>query len=253
MKALICGFGRAGKRHAAILQMRGFSVFLYDPAWCQPFGRRPKGYDVCVIASPPDQHLDQLRLCATYGIPTLVEKPLCSFGQDAKPLAHYQKVSVAYNYRYHPSIQNLRRVWRGDGAWHFHSYQQRGQVPAWGLTLDHLPHTLDIMLYLTGSLPSFKKVEERTYRSTVMELFASGKLAGKNFTLIDGVSREPVKKLAYIDAPGITVDIPLDTGMFDRMWDDFLAEKYTGLDDAIQVQAALDDAKSRLKRRSVAA
>lgn len=252
MKALICGFGRAGKRHAAILQGRGFDVFIYDPNWVRSAGSNPKGFDLCVIAGPPHTHLDQLRLCATYGIPTMVEKPLCSIDENPHPLAHYRKVSVAYNYRYHPSILRLKEAdKRGGTSWHFHSVQHRQGLPDWGIFLDHLPHTIDIALFVTGRLPEFKKATDES-RKSYLEVTAKGILAGKPFTLLDRVSRTPVPKEAYIEAPGLHIEVQPDTGMFDRMWDDFLAENYTGLDEAIRVQAALQDAESCVKRRLVA-
>jgi len=241
MKALICGYGRAGQRHGEQLEKRGiaYDVFDYKEELRTVESSFPLGYDFCVIATPPDQHLEQLGACAAHDVPVLVEKPLCGFDEDIGRLAEYDKVRVAYNYRYHPAIQKLKNSReRYEGGWYFYSKQYRPSLPEWGLLLDHLPHTVDVLLYLSGMIPDLTIVVE-----TKKKVMVAGVVGEVPLVIIDEVVTESIPKEAQISCPLGGVEVDTDFTMFDKMWDDFLAGNYTGLTDAIQIQETLDEAK----------
>jgi predicted dehydrogenase len=114
-------------------------------------------FDLAVIATPPDLHLAQIRQCLDTDLPVLCEKPLCGLGQldQAKALLnhpHADKVMVAYNYRFHPKLQGVRRI-----PTYFTCWQDR-VLPEWGLLLDHCSHDLDILRQLCGEI-EIKKAE----------------------------------------------------------------------------------------------
>jgi predicted dehydrogenase len=109
--ALILGYGRAGKRHAKLLQKRGIDVDIYDknlPEYSTVNSDLPRGYDFCVITTPPSAHLEALRSCMQYEVPVLLEKPLCGFFEGFADVIHYKKASICFNYRYHPAVQALK-------------------------------------------------------------------------------------------------------------------------------------------------
>lgn len=252
MKALILGYGRAGKRHAKLLQQRGIEVDVYDPAGHSTVdSNSPQGYDFCVIASPPLAHLHQLRNCMVHDVPVLIEKPLCGFFEGFADVVHYKKASICFNYRYHPAVVALKETplrstdYR---KWIFYSCQHRAELPAWGLLLDHLPHTFDMLLHLNGP-----EEFDPTYVSvSPSSVFLSGKVAGEEVDIIDEVSPYPMVKDAFILCPYGYTPIENDTTMFDLMYEDFLAGNYTGLNDAARVQDWLNKSKLMYERRRVA-
>lgn len=251
MRALICGYGRAGKRHEKLLKQFGIEVDIFDP----PLNLKPAldllDYDFCVIASPPDMHLQQLYQCQQSGIPTLVEKPLCGFDEGLRDLLDFKKVSVAYNYRYHPTIKALKDTPLKPGNWSLFSNQHRPEIPSWGLLLDHLPHTLDILQFVTGELPVFKQVTQ--YESSFLTgILLTGTFQGGEIIIEDRVIKKPIEKFAYIQTPRTLVEVETNHSMFEEMYKDFLAGNYTGLRGSIDVQATLNHAKSLLEGRSVA-
>lgn len=251
MKVLVCGYGRAGKRHAKALAERGLTVDIYDshlPGVSTVSSSLPGGYDYCVIATPPSQHLPQIRSCMVYDVPVLVEKPLCGFFEGFADVLHYDKASICFNYRYHPAVLALKDNPKKEGEWVFYSKQCRGELPQWGLLLDHLGHTLDILLFLSGEL-----FEPRSVFSLGNHLVLTGKVGRDSVEITDIVTDDPIEKLAFINCPLGFTDVEPDTTMFDRMYDEFLAGNYTGLNDAGRIQDALNQSKLVLNRRVMAA
>ena len=100
---LVVGAGVMGHRHAAAVRALGDRVAVVVDANLEraraldenaltfesldtALAARPT-VDAAIIATPSGQHLDQLLLLVTAGIPTLVEKPHRVPGQDATALA----------------------------------------------------------------------------------------------------------------------------------------------------------------------
>lgn len=126
-RGLIIGYGRAGKRHAKMLDELGIKWVFCDPNIKHPPGTGRIAWEViqenldilrydysfAVIASPPALHLSQIRQCLDAGLPVLCEKPLCALGQleEAEALLSHpnaSKAMVAYNYRFHPKLIQAR-------------------------------------------------------------------------------------------------------------------------------------------------
>ena len=149
---LIVGFGRAGKRHAKLLNSMGVTTGIFD---IHPinyddiddiYGEyRPPIYDdfleavrdgiwnVAVIATPPSTHLHYIKGCLARDMWVSCEKPLCGFGQIAEaqrilwnPDLDTDKVQTQHNYRYNPDLlEPDRTLVSGNHAWQFVSYQYR--------------------------------------------------------------------------------------------------------------------------------
>src|SRR3990172_6663983 len=171
MRALIIGYGHAGRRHGATLDKLGIKWDYYDPN--VSIGAFPKepghiytkiekiegSYDFAIIATPPSLHLAQINQCLDAGLSVLCEKPLCDLGQlkEAEallshPLAH--RVMMGFNYRWHPVLTDIKRkqeLWdKTGGQFACFSDQYRVDIPEWGLLLDHVSHSIDILLWLSG-------------------------------------------------------------------------------------------------------
>ena len=103
MKALIIGFGRAGRRQGQLLTKLGIDWVYFDPNLCimdtpPGTGRVTLGlkdptfeqilsirdYAIAVICTPPHLHLEQITQCLDAGLWVLCEKPLAVSVQEAK-------------------------------------------------------------------------------------------------------------------------------------------------------------------------
>ena len=116
MKAVICGFGSIGKRHARILSGIGVDVLVFSrravkgvkstDKFDQVLNFRPK---IAVIATETSGHFDLL--CALdeglNGATIFVEKPLfpCYLEQDA--ITFRNEVRVLYNLRFNPVVRKF--------------------------------------------------------------------------------------------------------------------------------------------------
>ena len=157
MKALVVGFGSAGRRHKKYLEMLGLRVDTVDPnvseATFQSLEEainRPTVYDLAVVATPPDLHPEHtVMLLSKTRVPKILcEKPLCGWDQmDAFP--EDDRVRIAYNYRYHPWIAKTLGPEPSQG-WFLFSIQKRERIPEWGLLLDHVSHDFDILSWKAG-------------------------------------------------------------------------------------------------------
>ncbi|MCM3590177.1 Gfo/Idh/MocA family oxidoreductase [Brevibacillus borstelensis] len=175
MKALVIGFGSIGNRHARVLKALGCQVSVVSRRsveWESHYftleeALRSENPGYVVVATRTSEHykaLSTLALCDYKGI-VLVEKPL--FDQNvALPLHSFQNLFVAYNLRFHPGIQRLRELLKGQNIITFHVYA--GQyLPDWrpntdyrtgyssnksegGGVLRDLSHELDYVNWLLG-------------------------------------------------------------------------------------------------------
>jgi len=135
----LSGCGAIGKLHAGNLAKRGVDLVFHNRtrASAEDFGSRfdgkvsgeyealVDGCDAIVIATPPEQHLQQVLTALAAGKPVMVEKPLCISPQELQQievaLAAAPKgasLLVAENYYYKPSLALMRDTitWDGIGA-----------------------------------------------------------------------------------------------------------------------------------------
>jgi len=257
MYGLIVGAGRAGKRHAETLYNLGIACWLIDsdPSIKPHSATLEEGLshfkpDFVVIATPPSIHLEQIEQCIEADVPVLCEKPLCGIGQleRAKALPKDAKVAVAYNYRFHPT---LNKAWelpnRLNFGWTCLSSQHRDSLPEWGIILDHLGHTFDMLLWLGGQISLFSAVVEKTEESETV--YVSGKLWHKPLNIVDRVNFGPSDKTACIICPRGYIGIPPSEKMFESMWKNFLNNVegvglpyYPNVATSIRVQELLEEA-----------
>ena len=114
----IIGFGSMGQKHALNARDLGLSVRYWDPSYNENFGEFERfnheadaleWCDAVIIASPPQQHITNLKAAIRYGKPCLVEKPLSFNDADLEALIKIITrqnitISVGHNLRHHPSV-----------------------------------------------------------------------------------------------------------------------------------------------------
>jgi predicted dehydrogenase len=250
MRALVVGYGRAGRRHAALAQSFGLDVVTVDPnaeseflhfASLQDALRADGHYDLAVICTPPALHVEHAAACQAVGLRVLCEKPLCALGQleQARALG---PLMVAYNYRYHPVLVELDiRDWWSDGPAALYASQQRERVPEWGLLLDHVSHDLDILNWLFGPLQITGAGHD------VGKGWQGWKVWGQTggcypFQVTDLVTLEPTDRMAALVASFDWTPITADPAMFTDMWRAFLEGKNEpGLQEALETQELLEE------------
>ena len=253
LRGLVIGYGRAGRRHGAALDKLGVGWSVFDPFIKQEVGAYFNGattlelafvneYDFAVICTPPSLHLQQIKTCLDAGIPVLCEKPLCGFReQDALQslLSRFDggKAMLAYNYHFSPSLASLKRSgeqWQDKkGNWAVFSDQHRPSMPEWGMLLDHLSHSVDILLWLSEATDV--KVSRATHhKNDVAESwFVAGELDGQPFNIWDAVRSAPMNKVTWVSGPFGNVDISgysqgLQPDMTEVMWKVFLSHLKEG-------------------------
>ncbi len=276
-RALIIGYGRAGRRHGAALDKLGIEWFFYDPdvsllqAANQP--RYPviskstfnnldeelqsnRDFDFAIIATPPSLHLSQIKTCLGTGLPVLCEKPLCSLGQlkEAEallshPLAH--RVMIGFNYRFHPALVAIKRkqeIWSRLGG-HFACFsdQYRTDIPEWGLLLDHVSHSIDILLWLSEMETLEVNRATHSHNEAMETWFLDGTMGLHHFNVWESIRKAEVNKRAWVSGPFGNVEVtPAMDEMMSAMYRVFLAhlEGNGGfpicLEDGVRVQRVLE-------------
>lgn len=272
---LIVGYGRAGKRHAALAKGLGLQVYVYDPN----LPRKPyidsyhncmyrdysefleqqwffPGFDYIIICTPPDLHLKQISHFLEIGAKAILcEKPLCAIGQldEAKTLPPDAPVMVAYNYRYHPGLLSQQGTFIKNIQMYCRQY--RVDLPDWGLLLDHCSHDLDIVRMMSKS--EIKINDARRQRLTtsyhmaitdtcpISENTEQWQLYFSNGTITEIVSDKKVTRAARISGlstiSNSTIEIDPSPTMFSAMWQAFLAgDYYPDLAEAIKTQELLE-------------
>lgn len=244
---LIIGYGRAGKRHKDQAEALGLEPFAYDP-WVFPHQGREllesflaEGLAThAVIATPPDSHLDYIRLCLDAGLPVLCEKPLCALGQldEAKTLLDHPQIyrlMIAYNWRYHPKLKQSQKSFTNGlflDCWQF-----RDNLPDWGLLLDHCSHDLDILRF--AATEDITIEEAYHYQSKNMQTWEIMTSAGRIRESVTYVESKRIANLYY--APGRFIELDPLPEMYADMWKAFLRGDYRpGLLEAIKTQELLE-------------
>jgi predicted dehydrogenase len=134
--------------------------------------------EAVTVAVPTQFHYSVVKQCLMAGCHVLVEKPIASSvaeGQELTAIAqqHNRRLMVGHIERFNPAVLELkRRLDAGELGRVFQIHTRRlGPFPARiqdvGVVLDLATHDLDIMHYLTGSLPS------RIYAETMRQIHSS--------------------------------------------------------------------------------
>jgi predicted dehydrogenase len=117
MKVLIVGFGSIGKRHAENFKQLGLEVALCSKRDQNEWktysdletALEDYGPEFVVISNETSLHHSTLKtVLKKTKSQVLVEKPLFDRSMDDFSTAEKQRVSVAYNLRFHPLIQELQ-------------------------------------------------------------------------------------------------------------------------------------------------
>lgn len=130
---LVLGAGSVGKRHAQNLVELGCEISVMDPrqdrleemaqkiniqnsfSSIDQIKAKWQVFDGVVVASPPNFHIDQTLKSIEYGMPVLLEKPLCIGLDEIKPLKDVLKnetenrIVLGYTYRWWRPLQKLRQ------------------------------------------------------------------------------------------------------------------------------------------------
>lgn len=158
MKIAVLGAGSIGSRHIKNLQELGHSVAIYDPNGWEGMTREDQVYwaDAVVIASPTNQHSDDIKLCHQMQTPMFVEKPLVATHIEwiNCPLEHIKM--VGYNLRFHSCVKKARELMSvgriGKPLWARFTCAQYNDKPAYlrdGVILNW-SHEIDLAIYLIG-------------------------------------------------------------------------------------------------------
>ena len=247
MKILVIGYGRAGQRHASMLQQIGYEIGTADPYAAADWSDWLVAINACswdgvVIASPPRHHLAQLWSCVAHNLPTLCEKPLCGLGQyeAACELPRDARIMVAYNWLYNQSVLDYKVdvMQRPPGSFGFFAEQAR-VIPEWGLLLDHVSHDISILDHVSGGITGVSGAHYfEDYNVKAWQV--RGKTAGGDFTLTERVytPEEPVVRTSRIN----DVDLVPEQEMFWNLLNAFLkGNYYPNLQDALRYQYWLEE------------
>jgi len=275
---LIIGMGRSGKRHARLLTSMGITTGILDinpinydeidyiygdhrPPIYNNFNEviRDNVWDVAVIATPPQFHLEYIRRCLENSMWVSCEKPLSGFGQihdaelmiqDKLPL---ERVQVQYNYRFNPSLQQLNGEVISD-AWQFVATQYRPELPSWGLLLDHLSHDIDIVRWVSKKNFTIQECIHEVREDVYEQYIIHGKTKyGVPIYIVDGVKfiDKNHPRFARLISPHGYADATPDPQMFSNMWNSFFGNyrvglpQYPSFQDALETQKILQEAHEK--------
>lgn len=145
MRTLVIGYGSIGSRHARLLVELGCIVSVassreidFSPRYTNIFDAIDKGKpDYIVIANNTSEHYATLARVADFGYNgrILVEKPLFDQCCDL-PKNSFNKIFVGYNLRFHPAIQELKKLLCNEKIISVQVYV--GQyLPEWRTSIDY--------------------------------------------------------------------------------------------------------------------
>ena len=179
-RALVIGYGSIGQRHARILANLGLSTAVVSRRQVDAetvFSGIAEGVeefkpDYVIVASRTNEHAGDIETLAATGFSgvVLVEKPLF-MTMGSMPANQFARCHVAYNLRFHPLMQALRRHLGGRAVYAAHCHAG-SSLPTWrpgtdyrtgysaikdqgGGVIRDLSHELDYVLWLLGG---WKKV-----------------------------------------------------------------------------------------------
>lgn len=229
---LIIGLGRAGVNHVISLNKLGIEALGVDSG---PNPRRKPKFrslsealeqtqpQAAVIATPPDQHLSCALACRRQHpeAKLLIEKPLCDLGQlpAAQEAAdELAQARICFNWRFHPRFQDGKPEPKRELE--LRSFRTRRTWPAWGLTIDHLAHSLDLVSYLSGR-PLERLDEVNTLRDEEhWELSLRGRCGSLTIKIHEEVHRSAIPEVTLLICDGQAEFLNLRTraAMFQAVW-----------------------------------
>ncbi len=226
MKVLIIGYGSIGRRHVQILTstfgvetmeiVTGQDIHDYKSYKSLEDIREINQYDYYIIASETFKHFEQLAFLEDRisNKLVLVEKPLFNEFKEFKITNN--KVYVAYNLRFHPVIQAIRRAicnqtvlyvnvltgqylptWRPNRDYR-NSYSASMEKGG-GVLLD-LSHEIDYIQWLFGKINTISAINKKvsdleiTADDIVTAVGITEKDVIVNFTM-DYISKVPVRRI----------------------------------------------------------
>lgn len=152
-------FGSIGSRHYRNFKELGCNVDGWDPLKNHPLDRETliEWADAVVVATPTDQHYQDIVDCYKQGKPTFVEKPIVKFEHELYSIETDQVLMVGYNLRFHSCVKKARE-WLGAGAigkplWARFTCAQYNDKAAYlrdGVILNW-SHEIDLALHLLGA------------------------------------------------------------------------------------------------------
>lgn len=198
-KVLLTGLGSIGRRYKRLLLQRGnIDIFALrsglNPSvpgitelrsWDEVKLVAP---DIAFITNPTAFHIETAIKCASLGMHLFIEKPLDMRLCGLKKLLKVVKAGklssyVAYNLRFHPGVEKLRKIVRREGFTHA-SVRCSSWLPEWrpgtdyrksysasaklggGVVLD-LSHDVDYAGYIFGEISSISGIARRSSKVTV--------------------------------------------------------------------------------------
>lgn len=197
-KILITGLGSIGRRYARLLLAEGYEVMALRSGHGEPFPGVKDLYSwaevkkaapgFAFITNPTALHISTALKCAALGMHLFIEKPLDMNLRGLGRLlamAKKRKLSsyVAYNLRFHPGVQELRRIVSSEGFTHA-SVRCSSWLPDWRPGTDHrksysanaslgggvvldLSHDPDYTTYIFGEAASIEGIARRSSGVTV--------------------------------------------------------------------------------------
>ncbi|MGZ7445987.1 Gfo/Idh/MocA family protein [Paenibacillus sp. TH7-28] len=144
MNALVIGYGSIGQRHTRLLRDMGIEVSVVSKRFPQDgvffnslsTALQSKAYDYVIIANETSAHIEALQkvLNSDCTGTILVEKPL--FSKNESITLNGSKVFVAYNFRFHPLIIQLKEMLQNERVLSVNAYV--GQyLPSWRPSTDY--------------------------------------------------------------------------------------------------------------------
>ncbi|HEY2918566.1 MAG TPA: Gfo/Idh/MocA family oxidoreductase [Candidatus Binatia bacterium] len=124
MNVVVVGYGSIGSRHARLLSELGCDVSIVSAREIEEWRRykdidsalRDCRPDYVIVANSTSEHYPAVAQLAGLGFAgiVLVEKPLFHTRLQLPP-NNFRHFFVAYNLRFHPQLQRLRKLLRGEG------------------------------------------------------------------------------------------------------------------------------------------
>jgi len=228
MRVIIVGFGSIGRRHFEILSNLE-NVAAVDIVTKQNIQNKEgisyknlcevqeiSHYDYFVIASETAKHHEQLKyICSKVsGKKILVEKPLFDKQQDVFDCNN--KVFTAYNLRFHPVLEQLKRLIKGEEIYYVNAIC--GQyLPLWrpeqdyrqsysadinqgGGVLRDLSHELDYLTWIFGDIDKIDSINTKVSDLDINsdDIFTGIAVTKSGVILnltIDYISKIPMRRL----------------------------------------------------------
>lgn len=177
MKALVIGYGSIGKRHTRLLENMDLKVAVVSR---RSISYTPRYYNLIkalddwqpgyvVVANRTSEHYESLKVLSEQNFKgrVLIEKPLFNWTQSF-PKNQFSKIAVAYNFRFHPLLVQLKNLLDKSSSLVSASIYVGSYLPRWRPQVDYresysahkqqgggvlrdLSHELDYVLWLFGS------------------------------------------------------------------------------------------------------